>query len=98
MAVKATEHLSGGNVEYGTFTLDPASVGADAQGIETVTVAGAKTGDLVFVNGEALPLGIALAGAKVTAADTVSLYLNNTKGTSTDVPSTLFSYILIHMS
>lgn len=92
--------VGGGWVEFGTFTLDAASIAAAAQGIETVTITGAKTGDLVFVNQEAGVTMLAVSGAKVTAADTVSIYLNNMYDATTAVDQTskTFSYLLIHLS
>lgn len=87
-------------IEFGTFTLNPASIAAASQGIETVTITGAKTGDLVFVNPEALENRLIPAGAKVTAADTVSVYLNNAYDATTAVDggSKTWSYVLIHLS
>ena len=100
MPLKAQSHVSGSWVEYGTFTLDPASIAAASQGISTVTVTGAKTGDLVFVNAEALDNRIAVVGAKVTATDTVSVYINNMYDATTAIDGTskTYSYILVHLS
>jgi len=92
--------VNGAWIEFGTFTLDPASIAAAAQGVETVTITGAKTGDQVFVNAQALPLMAIMAGAKVTATDTISLYLNNAYDsvTAVDIASKTFDYMLIHLS
>lgn len=92
--------VGGGWIEFGTFTLDPASIAAAAQGIETVTITGAKTGDMVFVNCQAAPAMAIVAGAKVTAADTISVYLNNAYDATTavDITSKTFDYILVHLS
>jgi hypothetical protein len=100
MPTKAFSHFTGGDVEFGTFTLDPASIAAASQGISTVTVTGAKVGDLVFVNAEALENRIAVVGAKVTATDTVSVYINNMfdSTTAVDGVSKTYSYMLVHMS
>ncbi len=101
MALKAVNYsLKGAWVEYGTFTLDPASIAAAAQGISTVTVTGAKTGDLIFVSAEALDNKLIPAGAKVTGTDTVSVYLNNSYDATTavDGASKTWSYMLVHMS
>lgn len=96
----AFDGIQGGRFEFGTFTLDAASIAAAAQGIETVTITGAKTGDLIFVNMEAGVTMLACTGAKVTSADTVSLYLNNMYDATTAVDQTskTFSYLLIHLS
>ena len=49
MAVTARiRTVQGGWIEFGTFTLDPASINAASQGTETVTISGAKTGDQIW--------------------------------------------------
>jgi hypothetical protein len=100
MPTKAFSHFTGADVEFGTFTFDMASVAAAAQGAQTVTVTGAKVGDLIFVNTEAAVATGVLAGAKVTATDTVTLYLNALRDTTTafDAGSLTYSYLLVHMS
>lgn len=101
MATSAFSHsVKGGWLEFGTFTLNPASIAAAAQGVETVTVTGAKVGDLVFVNAEALDNRVAVVGAKVTATDTVTVYINNMYDATTavDGASKTYSYILVHLS
>ncbi len=65
--------VKGGRVKFYTFLLDPASINAAAQGTETVAVPGAKVGDLVFVNAEAIETKLQVAGAKVTADDVVTI-------------------------
>lgn len=100
MPVKAIGHFHGGNVEFGTFSIDAASIAAAAQGIETVTVTGAKVGDLVFVNQEVPDNRVGVVGAKVTATDTVSVYINNMYDATTAVNSAAktFSYMLVKMT
>lgn len=92
--------VKGAWVEFGTFTLDAASIAAAAQGIETVTITGAKVGDLIFLNEEAPVTKLQNSGGKVTATDTVSVYLNNTYDATTAVDQTskTFNYILIHLT
>lgn len=92
--------VRGAWIEFGNFTLDPASIAAASQGVETVTITGAKTGDLIFVNPEAIENRLIPAGAKVTATDTVSIYLNNAYDATTAVNggSKTWTYVLIHMS
>lgn len=100
MAVKARKNMLGADMEVGTFTLDAASVAAAAQGVETVTITGARAGDLIFVNEEAPVNRLVLAGAKVTADDTVSLYFDNLYDATTAVDQTVktFNYVLIRFS
>src|ERR687885_2939331 len=101
MAVTARSYnLRGGWLEAGSFTLDPASIAAAAQGTTTVTITGAKTGDLIFINPEGLDNRLIPAGAKVTATDTVTVYLNNAYDATTAVDggSKNWDYILVHLS
>jgi hypothetical protein len=97
MAVIARKNLLGADMEMGTFTLDGASVAAAAQGVETVTITGARVGDLIFVNEEVPVNRLVLAGAKVTANDTVSLYFNNMYDATTAVDPAVktFNYVLV---
>lgn len=90
----------GGWVEYGTFVLDAASIAAAAQGIETAAITGAKVGDGIFINCRAMEAKAAIVGAKVTAADEVSIYINNMYDATTavDLGSLTFDYQLVHYS
>lgn len=92
--------VKGGFIEFGQISLDPASIAANAQGVETIAVPGAKTGDIVFVNVQALPASISMAGAKVTATDVVSIYFNNTidSTTAVDIAAKTVDVMLIHLS
>lgn len=94
------DSVLGAWVEFGTFSLDPASIAANSQGVETATITGAKTGDMIFVSPEALAASMVCVGAKVTGADTVSIYLNNTidATTAVDGAAKTYSYVLIHLS
>jgi len=91
--------LKGAWVEFGTFTLDPASIAAAGKGTETVAITGVDTGDLVFVNGEDLAAMITVTGAKVTAADVVSVYINNMYDATTAVDGgeKTFSIMIVHL-
>lgn len=76
--VKVGENnIRGGREEWWRFSLDPASIAAGAQGIETVAIPGAKAGDPVFAQPEAIETQLIVQGAKVTADDEVSVYLSN---------------------
>lgn len=100
-AKKLEQHnVQGGWMEFGQVSIDPASIAANAQGVETFTLTGAKTGDMVFANAQALGASVALVGAKVTAANTISLYYNNTIDSTTakDIPSHVVDVMLIHLS
>lgn len=67
----------GGVFQAWTCLLDPAEIAGAAQGIETVEIPGARSGDIVFAQPEAVETHVIPAGAKVTGDDEVSLYINN---------------------
>jgi len=92
--------VQGGWIEFGTIAIDPASVAADAQGIETTAVTGVAAGDSVFVNAQALPKMISVVGAKVTATDVVSIYVNNMYDATTEVNigAIVVDVIIVHLS
>ena len=73
----AEQHVRGGRLEWWRFTLDPASIAAAAQGIETVAIPGARAGDPCFVSPEAVEANVVPVGAAVTADDVVSVYIDN---------------------
>lgn len=82
---KASMAMLGGIFEVWQCSIDPASIAAAAQGIETIAIPGARAGDPVFANPEAMETKINPAGAKVTANDVVSVYINNTYDATTAV-------------
>lgn len=88
----------GGWIELGTITVDPASIAAAAQGIETTAVTGVLAGDQVFVSARDLPLMAALVGAKVTATDVISFYFNNMYDatTASNIASTVVDVMIFH--
>lgn len=90
----------GGWIEYGTFSLNAASVAAAAQGIEVATITGAKVGDGVFLNCRAMEAKAAVVGGKITATDTLSIYINNMYDASTavDLGALVFDYMIVHVS
>lgn len=77
--------VKGAWVEFGTFTLNPASLAAATKVGVAVTVSGVKAGDSVFVNPQDLDYGIVVTGAKVTADNEVTVYINNTYDATTAV-------------
>lgn len=74
---KAENYIAGGLRQIWTCSIDPASIAAAAQGIETVAIPGARAGDIVNAWPEALEANLNPAGAKVTASDVVSVYIQN---------------------
>ena len=99
MAAEATAHIKGADIEIGTVTsANPASIAADAAGTVALTVTGADTGDIVFVNARALPDGLVVQGATVTAANTVTVQLQNTTEAAVDADATDFEYLLVKVA
>lgn len=92
--------VQGAWIEFGTIAIDPASVAANAQGIETTAITGVKVGDMVFVNGRAMPTSATLAGGKVTATDVLSLYFNNTidATTAVDIGAIVVDVMIVHLT
>jgi hypothetical protein len=96
MPVVATDNMRGADVEFGTFSVDPASIAAFAQGTVAVTVTGARTGDIVFVSPQTLTAKLLAVGATVTASDQVTVRLQNVDGgAAVDGASTTWNYVLI---
>jgi len=69
---------------YGSATWDPASIAAGAQATTTITVSGAASGDLVIVSFRQTIANGLIVKAFVTAADTVTVYLDNTTAGAID--------------
>jgi len=88
------QQMKGALFQLWKFSLDPASMAAAAQGIETVTIPGARAGDRVSATAEAPEASIITGGAKVTADDTVSVYLSNNITVTTAVDGGALVWIL----
>ena len=83
-------------IEFGTVSIDPASINATTRGATTFTLTGAATTDIIIVNPPAtLNDDLIFAGAAVTSADTVTIYLYNPTGAGIDQASATFSYCWI---
>lgn len=100
MSVKATLDAKGALIEFGTVTgADPAAVASDAEGNVVLTIAGAKTADLVFVTARGLAAGLVIVEATVTSANTVTLKaLNATETASIDDAASDFDYMLVKVA
>jgi hypothetical protein len=87
LVINATTPLKGRVAVAVTF--DSAAISNNACNPQAVTVTGAVVNDFVSVNADfALPAGVGIQGARVTAADTVELNLcNNTTGGALDPAS-----------
>jgi hypothetical protein len=83
-------------IEFGTVAIDPASINATTRGGTTFTLTGAATTDIIIVNPPStLNDDLIFAGAAVTAANTVTIYLYNPTAGSIDQASATFSYCWI---
>jgi hypothetical protein len=86
----------GAKTEVYSFSIDPGSIAAFAQEIETLAVTGARVGDPCMVSMEAPGASIAVQGAKVTATDVVSVYLANHQATTAVDSAALVGYLMIY--
>ncbi len=70
-------------------SLTPAEVATIVAPAQTFTVPGLKTGDAVIVNPPGQTAGVAIANARVSAADTLSIqFVNPTAGALTPAAGT----------
>ena len=76
-----------------TPTIDPASVAANTVVEETFTVTGLATTDTVFVNPGVATIGV--AGARVTAADTLGLTFVNPTASAINAASSTYRVVAI---
>ena len=64
-----------------SVVIDPASVATITTAEQTFTVPGLEVTDVVFVNKPTLTAGLGIAGARVSAADTLAItFVNPTAG------------------
>jgi len=61
-------------------SIDLASINATTYSVQTFTVTGLDTDDIIIVNPPALTSGLYLISSRVSAADTLSLVLYNSTG------------------
>lgn len=88
--------LKSGNVMgFGVakVTFDPASIAAATTAEQTVTVPGVKTTDAVFVSKPTLTAGVGIAGARVSAADTVAITFINATAGALDPGSESYTFV-----
>lgn len=83
-------------IEFGTVALNPGSISTVSRGTVTFTLTGAATTDIIIMNPPAtLNDDLIFAGARVTSADTVTVYLYNPTGGSIDDGQLTWSYVWI---
>lgn len=88
-------HFAGAKMEVYSFSIDPGSIAAFSQEIETIAITGARAGDPCFVSLEAPTANLNTQGAKVTANDVVSFYLENNQATTAVDAGATVGYLMI---
>lgn len=77
-------------------TLSPASVGIATVAEQNVTVAGLATTDLVFIGPYTCSTAVGLCGARVSAADTLTLrFVNPTAGSVLPTASQTYTFLVV---
>jgi len=79
------------------ITFNPASVAANTSAEQSLTVKGAKLNDMVVITKPALTAGIALGGARVSAADTVQVTFINATAGAINPPSETYRILLVRV-
>lgn len=91
--------VRGATIEYGTVaSANPASVAAGAEGSVTLTIAGAKVEDMIFVTPRALAAGLYIREVTVTADDTVTVVLRNETASPVDDAASDYDYQLVKVA
>jgi len=86
-------------LDFGTASVDPASIAATTRGSVTFTLTGAKTTDVIIVNPPSdLNDDLIFCGAAISADDTVSIYLYNPTASAINDTARTFSYVWVDMS
>ena len=79
---------------YGTLTHDFGSISAQSQATQTVTITGARTGDMVLVRPTTAVNGIVVDGT-VTASNTVTVRAFNYSASPIDPASQVYNVLVI---
>jgi hypothetical protein len=81
-------------VTKGTVSIDPGSIGTVARGAIAVTIAGVAIGDVVvMIPPASLNDDLLFVGARVTAVDTVTVYLYNPTAAAIDDVAAIWDYL-----
>lgn len=84
-------------VETYTVSLTPASVAANTSAEETYTLSGLNNQDLVLVNPPSATAGLGLAGARVSADNTLALTWLNATGGALSPPSGTYRVVSVRL-
>lgn len=81
--------------KYGTITADPGNILAATSLELTLTISGARVGDMVIINAPSLEANLNLGPAWVSATNTVKVRITNPTVGAIDPASQSFNYWLI---
>ena len=76
-------------------TIDPASVATITTAEQTFTVPGLRPTDMVYVSKPALSAGLGVAGARVSANDTLAITFVNPTAGAIDAASEVWSVLVL---
>jgi predicted metalloprotease with PDZ domain len=82
-------------VNITSVTFDPAIVATITTAEQTVTVPGVKLGDVVFVSKPTLTAGLGIAGARVSADDTVAITFVNPTAAGVNAGSEVYTILSV---
>ncbi len=82
-------------IRYYSQSLNPASVAGTTRSVQTFTVTGLETTDIVILNYTSLLAGLFITGYRVSTKDTLELTFYNTTGGALDQAATTFNIISI---
>lgn len=86
-------------IDFGSVAANPASIAAQTRGSVDVTITGVAVGDFVTMTPpDGLNTGLVYAGCRVTAADTVRIYLGNITGVAIDDGSLTWAYMWLDLT
>lgn len=85
-------------IKTGSAAIDFASVAAGETGSGTITVTGAAVGDAIIVQPGTYTTGLGFAGATVTGANTVTVYVVNASANPIDESSATHYYTWIDLT
>lgn len=104
-ALKVTKNVQVGsgdkitNIKLGTVSVDPAAINTLTRGEVDVTLTGAKVGDFVNLNPPVdLEATLLFVGARVKAADTITVFLYNQSGGTVNGAAKNWTYLLVSKS
>lgn len=103
VALLSSFRVGGGSlvkkISKGTIAIDPGNIATVSRGAITWTLTGARAGDIVHMDPPAtLNDDLIFCGTRVTADDTVTVYLYNPTGGGIDDTSKTWDYLWIDLT